>query len=71
MFVVNAADLKPKFNSNSLFKYADDTYLIVPASAVETRGDELSHIQDWAVNNNLILNTARSAEIVFVNRRQT
>ena len=29
--VVNAADLTPVIAENSLAKYADDTYLIVPA----------------------------------------
>ena len=33
-FVVNAADLTPVTTENSLAKYADDTYLIVPLLTV-------------------------------------
>jgi len=30
-YTINASDLHPAYSSNILFKYADDTYLIVPA----------------------------------------
>ena len=43
-FVVNAADLKPVTAGNSLAKYADDTYLIVPAVNVDSRTLELDNI---------------------------
>ena len=31
-YIFNASDLHPVHSSNLLFKYADDTYLIVPAT---------------------------------------
>ena len=36
-YVVNAADLTNVSSNNRLVKYADDTYLVIPASNVETR----------------------------------
>lgn len=45
--------------------YADDTYLIVPASDGSTVSAELEHISSWAlVNNNLRHNTNK-----FIHRR--
>ena len=35
-YVVNAADLTNLSSTNQLVKYADDTYLVIPASNVET-----------------------------------
>ena len=51
-------------------KYADDTYLIVPASNVDTRTAELRNITDWATINNLSLNLSKSEEIVFIDKRR-
>jgi hypothetical protein len=64
-YVVNAGDMKTKHPENVLVKFADDTYLIVPASMVETREEELANISDWAVENNLKLNNSKTVEIVF------
>ena len=50
---------------NVLCKYADDTYLIVPAVNVKTRLVELQNITDWATANNLTLNLGNSEEIIF------
>ena len=62
-YVVNASDLRTVFLLNILFKYADDTYLIVPASLSHTIDMELKSIADWAAANNLTLNTKKSMEI--------
>ena len=64
-FIVNAADMKTLSDKNALFKYADDTYLIVPADNVTTVNDELANIETWAAENNLRLNQAKSVEVVF------
>jgi len=37
MFVVNAGDLQVVMPGNSLMKYADDTYLVIPACNVDSR----------------------------------
>jgi len=46
-YVVTASDLHAICNGNELCKYADDTYLIIPAVNVNTRSNELQHITDW------------------------
>ena len=47
-------------------KYADDTYLIVPAVNVGSRTLELDNIDEWAKANSLTLNRSKSAEIVII-----
>ena len=69
-FLVTAADLRPLSDHNRITKFADDTYLIVPASNTATCHDELQHIQQWAENNNLQLNQANTKEIVFCVKRR-
>ena len=64
-YVVSASDLKAKCLLNKLFKYADDTYLIVPASQSHTIPNELHAIDSWSQNNNLKLNTKQSTEIII------
>jgi len=55
---------------NQLCKFADDTYVFVPASNVESRAAEIGNIEKWARRNNLTLNRNKSKEIVFSNFRQ-
>jgi len=69
MYVVEAADLKAATLGNSLCKYADDTYIIIPASNSRTRIYELEHIEAWAKHNNLTLNRAKTREIIFQDKR--
>ena len=47
-------------------KYADDTYLVIPANNVQTCAAEIANVSDWVTVNYLSLNCAKSAEIVFV-----
>ena len=68
-YSVVASDLCPLFPGNRLFKFADDTYLVIPASNVNSRCLELKHVQDWATANNLQLNTKKSQEMVFTKPR--
>ena len=39
-------------------KFADDTYLVIPAAKVNTRTAEINNIEAWAAENNLRLNKA-------------
>ena len=55
---------------HSLCKYADDTYLIIPADNVDSRIDELSNVEAWSQTNNLTLNRSKSMEIVFTAKRR-
>jgi len=64
-YVVTASDLRPIYPGNEIVKFADDTYLIVPASNTDTSAGELAHVQTWASANNLQLNCSKSQEIIF------
>jgi len=65
-YVVTAADLQPVTPGNSMAKYADDTYLVVPAANFSSCTDEIANVERWATANNLKLNRIKSAEIAFV-----
>ena len=71
-YVVNASDLNAITPGNELVKFADDTYIVVPASNIHTRQAEIYSVEQWARNNNLTVNPSKYAEIVFRdNRRKT
>ena len=65
-YVVTASDLHPVSPGNCMVKYADDTYLIIPAVNAHTCAAEIASVEAWAANNNLTLNRLKSVEIVFV-----
>jgi len=68
LYVVNAADLTTVSSTNHLVNTR--TTLIIPASNIGTRADELDHIELWSAVNNLKLNRRKSTEIVFVDSRR-
>lgn len=73
-FAIVSSDLRANHNPNALDKFADDSYLIVPASNLHTTEDELLNIENWATENNLQLNRTKSKEIIFQSpnsKRQT
>jgi len=63
--ILNASDLCSADQSNLIFKYADDTYLIVRDTHLHTMPLELQHISDWANRNNLKLNQSKSKEMIL------
>ena len=65
-YVINAADLRAVTAGNSLIKFADDTYLVIPASNSTSRQAEMKNVTEWAQANNQKLNCSKSTEIVFV-----
>jgi len=69
-YAVIAADLNPLHADNKLVKFADDTYLVVPAKSVHTLAVELNHIAAWATENNLTLNTFKMREVIFYDSRR-
>ena len=72
-FIINASDLHTVSDSNKLFKYADDIYMLVPASNSASIPLELSHISNWASANNLRLNQSKTHELIVTrkNSRRT
>jgi len=67
-YVDNTGDLRPVTIGNEIIKYADDTYLIVPAENTSSCQPELDNISHWASDNNLRLNQNKtfSAHVVTV-----
>ena len=66
LFVIFISDLKPVGLDNSLTKYADDTSLLVPERIdVDKMSEEFSRIMKWSSDNKLIVNLAKTKEIVF------
>jgi len=57
--------LQPGHDGNEIIKYADDTYLIVPAVSSDISIGELRQIRDWADENHLQLNVTKSRKIIF------
>jgi len=58
-YVVNATDLSAVTPGNELVKYADNTYIVVPASNIHTRQEEINSVEHWARTNNLKVNRDR------------
>jgi hypothetical protein len=68
-YVVTASNLHPITTGNSMHKYADDTYHVVPAANVQSCEAEIANVELRADVNNLKLNRTKSAKLVFVPRR--
>jgi len=68
-FIVTASDLQPVHVGNVIIKFADDTYIIVPAVNFNTATSEITQVQIWAEENNLTLNCMqKSKKIIFTGR---
>ena len=67
-FLVCASDLHPVHPGNRSNKYADDVYLIIPASNTHTCQSELDHVAEWAKKNNLKLKAGKSQEMIVVSK---
>ena len=67
-YIVAASDLQASHTRNVIIKFADDTYLIVPAANSATCQDELDRVRQWAADNNLQLNLKKSKELLIMSR---
>ena len=47
--MVTAGDLTVNDSGNKLVKFADDTYLVIPATNVSTRTTEIENVELWPV----------------------
>ena len=65
LFLIFISDLKPIGLDNSLTKYADDASLLVPERTDVDMSEEFNHIMKWSSDNKLIVNLAKTKEIVF------
>jgi hypothetical protein len=64
-YVVAAADLHAVTPGNEMCKYADDTYLIIPASNADSISCEMENVAAWSRSNNLNINLKKITEIIF------
>ena len=69
-YLINTGDLATVVQGNRIREYADETYIIIPASNVQHREAELEHVTQWAQANDLKLNRTKSVEVIFSSRRK-
>jgi len=69
LYITYKSDLHPLSDFNFLVKFADDTTAIIPQSSDVSAYDEVQHIRDWASENKLNINLAKTKEIVFCKSR--
>ena len=65
LWIVMASDLCCISDMNLLFKYADDTNLLVPENTNVDLVDEFSNIREWADSNGMVINLHKTKEIVL------
>jgi len=65
LWLIMESDLYPLSDANVIFKYADDSNLLVPENTDCTLADEFSHIKRWADTNGLIINFDKAKELVL------
>jgi len=65
LYVVMAKDPKAVSPINRLFKYADDTTVLVPSYSDVGLEDEFKNVKQWAKDNKMVLNINKTKEIVF------
>ena len=58
-------DLRTISELNNIFKYADDTTLLVPEHTNVDLNSEFNHIKHWVATNGLIINSNKTKEVVF------
>jgi len=65
LYIVMKLDLKTVSSINVIFKYADDTTLLVPQHTDTDLAVEFNNIKQWASTNHLRLNLSKTKEMVF------
>src|SRR6218665_464373 len=67
--MIVASDLHTKHPANKMSKYADDTYLMVGSSNIDTISEEFANIRSWATLNNLRIHPNKTKEMIIYRRR--
>jgi hypothetical protein len=65
LYLIMKSDLHTVSAINDIFKYADDTTLLVPENTDVQLEQEFQHVLSWAANNHLIINPQKTKELVF------
>ena len=69
-FIICTSGLQPSHKGNRLGKYADDCYLLIPASSCDSLSSELDHVSKWAADFNLKLNLNKTKELIIRSNRR-
>jgi len=69
LYIIMKSDLSTLSALNDIFKYADDTTLLVPQHTDTELQQKFNHVRSWAANNRLILNLSKTKEMVFKQSR--
>ena len=64
-YSIAESDLRAKNINFWMDKFADDVDLITTLDNYDNIQDEIEHVDQWAKNNNLILNKDKSREMIF------
>lgn len=65
LYVIMKSDLHTLSESNNIFKYADDTTLLVPEKSDICLEMEFNNVKSWAAHNRLAINLNKTKELVF------
>ena len=65
LYIVMESDLHTLSRSNIMFKYADDTNLLVPAYSDVSLLNEFEHVKQLSADNKMIINISKTKEIIF------
>lgn len=65
LYAIMASDMRLISKINALCKYADDTTVLSPENTDISLAEEFEHILKWSKNNGLVINKAKTKEIVF------
>jgi hypothetical protein len=65
LYILMESDLHCLSDINKMFKFADDTNILVPEDSDVSMADEFVHVQKRACLNKMIINYAKTKEIVF------
>jgi hypothetical protein len=65
LYTVMESDLHPISVINLIFKYADDTNLLVPENTDVDLKSEHDHIKHWATIHKMCINESKTKELVF------
>ena len=66
LYIILESDLKPVSLINIVYKYADDTNLLVPEHTDVQLCEEFEAIQLWALRNKMIINTSKTKQLFIV-----
>ena len=67
LLTINESSLEPVRPLYKMIKFADDTYLVIPASYSNSLQLELDSLSEWAKLSNLSLNLKKSYELIIHN----